>query len=193
MRRFHFLTHPEVALDPATPITQWTLSARGLDRLRRSLAGPCLGGITAIHSSTERKATDTAEKVATHFALTYGRHPDLGENDRSSTGYLPRDEFERTADRFFREPGQSIRGWARAIDEQARIVGAVRRIAGETDTGGSTLIISHGAVGALLMADLLSEPISRRFDQPGDGGGNWFAFDALNWRLLGGWRAMEGA
>ena len=190
MRRVHFLTHPEVALDPAVPITDWPLSVRGLNRLRRSLAGPCFHKVAAIHSSTERKATDTAEVVAGHLSLIYGRHPDLGENDRSSTGYLPREEFERTADRFFAEPAKSIRGWARAIDEQARIVAAVRRIATGAGADGSTLIVAHGAVGALLMADLLGEPISRKFDQPGDGGGNWFVLDGEAWTLQQGWRSI---
>ena len=191
MRRLHFLTHPEVALDPALPITDWPLSPQGLDRLRRSLAGPCFHGVTAIRSSTERKATDAAEMVAARLGLTYECHPDLGENDRSSTGYLPRAEFERTADRFFAEPLTRIRGWARAIDEQARIVGAVRRLVGEAEVDGTTLIVSHGAVGALLMANLLGEPISRALDQPGDGGGNWFALDGEAWTLEHGWREIE--
>ena len=194
--RFHFLTHPEVIQDTAVPVTAWPLSARGATRLRAALDGPCFTDITAIHCSTERKAGDAAGMVAGHLGLPVTHHGDLGENDRSSTGYLPPTEFEATADRFFAEPDKSARGWARAIDEQARIVGAIQRISRESNSqsvdgvDGTTLIIAHGAVGALLMADLLDEPISRRLDQPGGGGGNWFAFRADAWRLLEGWRVM---
>jgi broad specificity phosphatase PhoE len=129
--------------------------------------------------------------VAGHLGLPVTHHGDLGENDRSSTGYLPPTAFEATADRFFAEPDKSASGWARAIDEQTRIVAAIRRIVTASSFDGTMLIIAHGAVGALLMADLLNEPISRRLDQPGGGGGNWFAFRADTWRLLHQWRVMD--
>ena len=38
-------------------------------------------------------------------------------------------------------------------------------------------VVAHGGVGALLIVRLLGQPISRRFDQPAAGGGNFFAFD----------------
>jgi broad specificity phosphatase PhoE len=189
--RFHFLTHPEVVIDPEVAITHWPLSERGLERLSVGLAGPCFQNIGALHTSTERKAIDTARSISAHLALPYMEHGDLGENDRSSTGYLPREEFENVADRFFAEPNMNVRGWARAIDEQSRIVDAVRRIASESNHDQTTLIVSHGAVGALLMAALSKEPISRRYDQPGEGGGNWFSLDAENWTLTESWRSIE--
>ncbi len=190
MRRVHFLTHPDVVIDPSVPITDWPLAKRGRERLARALTGPCFDGVTEIHASRERKATDAADMAALHLNLPYRRHADLSENDRSSTGYLPREEFERTADRFFQYPDESTRGWTPARDEQARIIAAVRRIAALNGTTGTILIISHGAVGALLLANLASAPISRSFDQPGDGGGNWFAFDVEAWSLIHGWRAV---
>lgn len=36
------------------------------------------------------------------------------ENDRSSTGFLPPEEFEVVADAFFAQPGVSVRGWETA-------------------------------------------------------------------------------
>jgi hypothetical protein len=57
---------------------------------------------------------------------------DLGENDRSATGFLPPEEFERVADEFFGSPEKSARGWERAGDAQVRIVRAVEGIA-QTD------------------------------------------------------------
>ena len=107
---------------------------------------------------------------------------DLGENDRSATGFLPPAEFEQMADAFFANPGESVRGWERAVDAQARIVAAVREVAAEEDGTGDILVSAHGAVGALLRGSLLGAPISRALDQPG--GGCWFALEVSRWRLL---------
>jgi broad specificity phosphatase PhoE len=84
---------------------------------------------------------------------------ELGENDRSATGFLPPEEFERVADQFFANPETSIRGWERAIDAQTRIVRAVERI----ESKGPTAIVSHGAVGTLLYCHLAGKPIDRRW------------------------------
>ena len=101
---------------------------------------------------------------------------ELHENDRSATGYLPPEQFEAVADRFFAEPETSVLGWERAVDAQARIVACVRGIVERDATAGDIVIAAHGGVGALLLAHLLGEPISRRLDQPGSGGGNFFAW-----------------
>lgn len=163
-----------MVIDPAIPITDWRLSGRGRERIRAGLVQPWLSSVTAVWSSTERKALDTAEILAVHLGLEVRIKADLGENDRSSTGYLPRVEFEKTADAFFADPDRSVRGWAPARVEQGRIVAAcddVRRL----DQNGTPMIVSHGAVGALLLAHLLKRPISRDLDQPDNGGGNWFS------------------
>jgi broad specificity phosphatase PhoE len=191
LRRVHFLTHPEVVIDASVTITDWPLSERGLARLRQAFPGPCFQSIGAIHSSTERKAADTARVVAGHLELSHAEHADLGENGRSSTGYLPREESECVADQFFAEPNKSARGWERAIDEQRRIVGAMRHVLQESSVDSTILIVAHGPVGALLMANLLGEAISRQLDQPGNGGGNWFAFDSDGWRIIEGWRSID--
>lgn len=189
-RTVRFITHPNVAIDPAVPIADWPLSARGRERMARACALPWVAGLSALYASAERKARDGAEVLAAATGLPVRVRDDLGENDRSATGYLPPAEFEATADRFFAEPEASVRGWARAVDEQRRIVGAVDAILGETT--GDVAIVSHGAVGALLLADLLGEPVSRRFDQPGTGGGNLFAFDAATGQVVHGWQPIDG-
>ena len=131
-RPFYFITHPEVTIQPDVPIPEWPLSRRGRARMQRGLAQPWVRDITSIYASTERKAVEAAQILAAHLALPFQSIPALGENDRSSTGYLPRAEFERVADAFFAQPAQSVRGWERAIDAQSRIVGAVRAL-GDAD------------------------------------------------------------
>ncbi len=129
--------------------------------------------MTSLWSSAERKALDTAEILSERLELAVQIRADLGENDRSSTGYLPMEEFDRTADLFFADPDSSVRGWTPARLEQTRIVKAVSAVAG-LDPSGVPLVVSHGAVGALLLAHLAGRPISRSFDQPRNLGGNWF-------------------
>jgi broad specificity phosphatase PhoE len=151
-----------------------------------------VAGIGSLFSSAERKARDTAAVLAAHLGLPVTVIESLGENDRAATGYLPREEFERVADAFFARPGESVRGWERALDAQARIVAAVEEVLARAPASGDVAIIAHGGVGALLLCHLRREPISRRADQPGGGGGNVFRFDAATRQVLQGWRDVAG-
>jgi broad specificity phosphatase PhoE len=189
----HFITHPEVTIDPAIAVRDWPLSPNGRRRMQLTLDQPWVTGIRAIFSSAERKALDAAGILAEHLRVSPVIIDDLGENDRSATGYLPKAEFEAVADRFFARPEDSVRGWERAIDAQRRIIGAVQRAIAGAPSGGDVAIVSHGGVGALLLCHLKNVPISRTEDQPGNGGGHVFSFGAASRRLLSGWRRIEDA
>ena len=182
--RLVFVTHPEVAIDPAVPVPRWRLNERGTARMRAFADGPVLAGTAEVWASTEAKAIEGAGIVAARFGLPVMVDEDLGENDRSATGYLPPPEFEATADAFFAHPHKSVRGWERAIDAQARVVGAVERIM--AGAAGPVTIVAHGAVGALLLCKLMDVPISRTHDQPG--AGSYYVVEDR--RLLHGWRAI---
>lgn len=187
----HFITHPDVVIDPAVPIPDWPLSERGRARMQAALSAPWVPAIRAIHCSTERKAIDGAEILAAHLGVPFATHGDLGENDRSATGFLPRAEFEATADLFFAHPTQSIRGWERAVDAQARVVAAVDRLLAVPPEG-DVAIVAHGGVGALLLCALLGEEISRTRDQPQTAAGGFrFAFDAASRQVLHAWERID--
>ncbi len=193
MTLVHFITHPDVVIDPAVAIPDWPLSARGRGRMMASLAQPWVAGIGSVHCSTERKAIDGAEILGAHLRLPFATHADLGENDRSATGYLPRAEFEATADLFFAHPTRSIRGWERAIDAQARIVAAMDRLLALPHPPGDVAIVAHGGVGALLLCALLGEPVSRARDQPPTAqGGFRFTFEAVSRRVVTMWERIDG-
>jgi broad specificity phosphatase PhoE len=176
MRPLYFITHPNVVISRDVPVPRWPLSDLGKQRMRAGLHQPWVRDVTAIYCSTEQKAIDGAEILAQHLSLGFSRIEDLGENDRSATGFLAPDEFERVADEFFRTSDKSIRGWERAVDAQSRIVVAVNTLASEDKTSGAIAIVSHGAVGTLLYCHLAGEPIDRRRDQPPNGGGNYYRF-----------------
>ena len=174
------------------PVPRWPLSELGKQRMRAGLRQPWIREVTSVYCSTEQKAIDGAEILATHLSLPVHQVEHLGENDRSATGFLPPDEFERVADEFFATPEKSVRGWERALDAQARIVRAVEQIALKDKTGGAIAIVSHGAVGTLLYCHLAGEAIARRWDQPPNSGGNYYRFTLSPRAAHGWWRPIDG-
>jgi broad specificity phosphatase PhoE len=191
VRTFYLITHPNVVISRDVPVPRWPLSELGKQRMRASLKQPWVRDVTAIYCSTEQKAIDGAEILAQHLSLGFSRIEELGENDRSATGFLPPAEFERVADEFFGSPDKSIRGWERAVDAQSRMVHAVEEIAARDKTSGAIAIVSHGAVGTLLYCHLAGESIDRRRDQPPNGGGNFYSFTLAPPAVHSWWRAID--
>jgi broad specificity phosphatase PhoE len=187
----HFITHPEVSIDAAVPVPDWPLSPVGSRRMQAAMRQPWLAAVRSVFCSAERKAMDAAAIVANHLGLRRIVVEALGENDRSATGYLPKSEFEAVADAFFAQPDDSVRAWERARDAQRRIVDAVERAISMSVADGDIAIVSHGGVGTLFLCHLKGVAISRSEDQPGEGGGNFFSFDAADRHLLSEWRPIE--
>ena len=192
-RDFYFLTHPDVVVDPALPVPSWPLSARGRERMQRLLTSEWVRTLGAIWCSEEQKAIDAAEIMAGGLGLSFRRRAELGENDRSATGYLPKTEFEAVADQFFARPTESVRGWERAVDAQARIVRAVEQVVAATPGTAPVCLVSHGGVGALLLCQLKRVPISRREDQPAGAGGNYFRWQMPDRVVVHEWRSIDPA
>jgi broad specificity phosphatase PhoE len=188
-----FITHPDVAIDPSVPVPDWPLNARGRARMQAMAASPWARGVRHIFSSSERKAREAAQLLADGLGLPgYSVIDGLGENDRSATGYLVKQEFEATVDAFFAQPQTSVRGWEPAADAQERIVRAVEQIISQASDDGDVAIIGHGGTGTLLYCHLAGLSISRRHEQPATNGGNWFAFDGVSRKLLRmGWRSID--
>jgi broad specificity phosphatase PhoE len=188
-----FVTHPEVVIDPLVPVPEWPLNAVGRARME-AFAERLVGrNVTAVYASAERKAMDGAEIVANRLGLPYRLDEALGENDRSATGYIAPPEFWEVVGEFFGRPHESVRGWERAIDAQARIVGAVGRIARDDETSGDILVVSHGGVGALLTAYLQNVEIGRESRPPHPGGGCRLVVGRAPFTLKEDWRTIEEA
>jgi broad specificity phosphatase PhoE len=184
-----YLTHPQVEVDPTIAVPLWGLSRVGRGRLQSLIKTGWLGGTTQVISSAERKAVETAQTIAAALGADFEIRETMHENDRSATGFLPSPEFEVVADAFFAYPDQSIRGWERAVDAQARIVREVEAVlTGQQE--GDILFVGHGAVGTLLFCHYAGLPIARAHDQP-NGGGNYFTMTKANRKPLHAWRPME--
>jgi broad specificity phosphatase PhoE len=186
-----YLTHPQVRIDPAVPVPLWGLSEQGRARAERLARAAWMRRFGRIVASEEVKAREAAEVLGAALGLPVEVRPGLHENDRSATGYLPRDEFEAVADAFFAHPDESVRGWETARVAQARILGALREAVAAAP-GVPTLFVGHGAVGTLLKCALAGRPIARREDQP-EGGGCHLGFALAPEALLWDWRPMEEA
>jgi broad specificity phosphatase PhoE len=155
---------------------------------RRTL--PSRMGTKTIISSAETKALETAYPLTDALGCELLIRINMHENDRSSTGFLPPDDFETVADQFFAHPDMSVRGWETATAAQARIVEEVTECL-RIPSDGDLLFVGHGGVGTLLFCYLSDRPISRKFDQGAGGGGCYFEFSDQQRMPMHRWQPME--
>ena len=141
-------------------------------------------------SSAETKAIETATPLARALGCQLDIREAMHENDRSATGFLPPEEFESVADRFFARPADSVRGWETAIAAQDRIVREVGDCLSRCASG-DVLFVGHGGVGTLLFCHLSGLPISRDYDQGPGGGGCYFEFAGPLGRPKARWQPLE--
>jgi broad specificity phosphatase PhoE len=151
------------------------------------LEQPWLTAVGRIVSSDETKAIETARLVAEHLELPLEIRRGIGENDRSSLGFVPKAEFEALANAFFAQPEQSIRGWERAVDAQRRIAQGLADLLAPTER--DVLVVGHGGVGTLWFCFLNGLAIDRRHDQPAQG--HYFSVNLQTLRAEHGWRPID--
>lgn len=185
-----YLTHPQVEIERARPVPLWRLSGEGRARVEAILDRPWLQSVKRILCSDETKAVEAAAIIGAHLGVAVEVDREMGENDRSSTGFLEPPAFEAAADRFFAEPDQSWNGWERAVDAADRIERAVRRALSGHAASSPALLVGHGGVGTLLRCRIAGTAIARSYDQP-QGGGNVFSFDLAAGKVTSDWTAME--
>lgn len=183
-----YVTHPEVAIDPESPVERWGLNPIGMTRVRALLEQPWVADVGRLVSSDEVKAVQTAEIIAEHLSLEVEVRAGIGENDRSSTGYLPPEEFDTAVDRFFAQPEASASGWERAVDAQQRVVAGLADLF-DASPAVDTVVVGHGGVGTLLYCWLTDRAIARRHDQPGQG--HYFTVDTTTRAVLHPWRRID--
>ncbi|MBL0371833.1 histidine phosphatase family protein [Rhizobium sp. KVB221] len=186
-----YITHPQVLIDPAVPVPKWGLSVLGRARAEKASTQPWVRRLARIISSDETKAIETAEILAHAAGIEVETVDDMGENDRSATGFLVPDEFEKAANWFFANPQESFHGWERAIDAQTRIVAAVSHVLADHDPALPIAFVGHGGVGTLLKCHLAGLPIARVHDQPPGSGGFLYAFRLTDRSLLTDWAPID--
>lgn len=189
-----YVTHPQVVQDPTIPVPRWGLSPMGKSRAERFANHPLAARATRIVSSRETKALELAAILAAVSGAPVESGENFGENDRSSTGYVGSERFERLADAFFGDPDISAEGWETARAAQHRIVSAFEAALSGHDPTRPLVFTGHGAVGTLLECHLGGRRISRDDDQRrigAKGGGNVFVLRLADRALLTDWVPME--
>jgi broad specificity phosphatase PhoE len=158
-----YLSHPEVKIDPQRAVSDWEISEQGRRRLIAASKRGWPGRGWRLIASPEVKAQQTAEFLSNAFALPLHTHPDMGEVDRSATGYLPYDAHEALADALFAQPAIGPQGWESAQAASQRITKAFQEVLAEVSD--NMIFVGHGAVGSFLWCALTKTPISRAADQ----------------------------
>jgi broad specificity phosphatase PhoE len=184
-----YISHPQVEMDPAIPVPQWSLSTRGRERAKGFASATLVKGLKSLVASHEVKAQETAAILGEALGVPVIHAEGFGEIDRSVPGYVPAEKFEELANLCFARPEESAEGWERAVDAQARIVAAFERVLASHD-GQPIGFVGHGGVGTLLKSFLGKRQISRAGDQP-LGGGNAYMVRLSDRLLLGDWMPFE--
>lgn len=190
MSNLYFVTHSEVEIDKDIPIDKWHLSKKGKERFRMFLRQPWLSSIDVIYGSSEQKALDGAEIVSSYLNKPVNMVSDIGEFDRSSTGYQPSDVFMENVKLFFGSPDISVLGWETAKHTQDRTISAIEKMV-TGNKNKNILVVAHGGVGSVYLAHLLKEPINFMLNQPGNGGGNYFVVDLESNKIIRGWHPID--
>lgn len=195
MQQIIFLSHPEVIVDPSTPVPDWGLSEKGRSRMISFCQSRAvLANFTTVFTSCEKKAVDCGQIAHEIWSVPHVEIASLGEIDRSATGYLPPAEHSAVGREAFEHPDQSVRGWEPAVVAQRRIISALEQVCNDPRAQmGDILIVSHGGVGLLLLCHLLAEPITRRRVMQNPGGGCYYTIDFRTRLVLTLWQDMDGA
>lgn len=191
MNKLYFVTHTEVVIDKNVLIEKWPLSEKGIEHFNLIKNQSWVDSIKNIFCSTEQKALDGAKIISDYLKKTITPIDTIGEFDRTSTGFMPFEIFMENVKLFFASPNTSVLGWETAQHTQDRVVKALKEIMANNYEG-DILIVSHGGVGALLLAYLFNEPISFKWNQPENGGGNYFVVDMDSQKVIQTWKSIGG-
>ncbi|MCB9422840.1 MAG: histidine phosphatase family protein [Ardenticatenaceae bacterium] len=151
-RKFLFIRHAAVAVDPAVPAREWSLSSDGRSRTRSLAPQLTPYDLTRIITSDESKARETGQIIAETLGLPWQSAPNLHEHNRQGAPFFTSKEaFETAVARFFDNPDTLVFGNETANQTFARFDTAVRHLLAvyPNDT---LAIVTHGTVLTLFLA-----------------------------------------
>lgn len=167
MGRLVLVRHSMPEIEPDKPASAWRLGEIGRRRAEELAARLRDFSPEMIWSSSEPKAEETAEVIAGTFGAALKVMDGLEEHHRGNVPYLPNEEFERTVERSFYNPGRLVLGTETADQARDRMAGSIITVleAGHTDS----IVVTHGTVIALYVASVADiRPIClwRRLELP---------------------------
>ncbi|HEY7093335.1 MAG TPA: histidine phosphatase family protein [Ktedonobacterales bacterium] len=147
-RRLLLIRHAAPLILQDAPAREWPLSEEGRQACEAFAGRLAKYRMTAIISSAETKARETAAILATRLGLTPGVDADLNEHRRDNVPYLGRPVFEAAIRRLFAEPDTLVFGQESATQAYTRFAGAVERALAAYPTE-DVALLTHGTVMTL--------------------------------------------
>ncbi len=151
MRKLILIKHSAPLVRPAVPPEQWRLSAEGKARCVALADAVRPHFPTRVFSSTEVKAQETGDLLATALGVARATAPGLHEHDRSNVPHLPTREFVSLMALFFSRPTERVLGRESAAEALERFSAAVAAVV-PRDAEENVAVVSHGTVIALFLA-----------------------------------------
>ncbi|RWZ55200.1 histidine phosphatase family protein [Halobacillus fulvus] len=154
MRKIILIKHAMSRVSSDIASNQWMLTEegkKGADQLAIKLKS---FDFDTIFSSDEPKATETAgivaERLGKETIITKGLH----EQERESNRVIyPREEWKALMKRFFDEPDTLVFGDETAREAKERFRDAVEKVLDHSVAEKDVVIVAHGVVLSLLIAD----------------------------------------
>jgi broad specificity phosphatase PhoE len=140
---------PDIKRD--VPAAEWHLSSEGERRARTFADRVSFTDATTVFSSCEPKALETAQAIAAKLNLVVEAVPGLHEHERPVAQMLSREAFDQNIRDLFARPGERVFGAETANQARRRFTAALMRLV--TRTGGDVLVVSHGTVITLFVAE----------------------------------------
>lgn len=150
------LRHGAPEIEAGVASTHWRLSDAGRDAARRTAERLRAFDVVAIVSSQEPKARETADIVARASSRPVFELAALREHARKTAGHLDRETFARSVANLFEHPDERVFGEETAAQALKRFRGAISEIL-RAHASGDLVVVSHGTVIALFVADLTGE------------------------------------
>jgi len=150
-RQLVLVKHAVPVLDASRPAREWQLGAEG-EGQARALAMALRRFLPfRLATSTEPKATRTAEIVAGELGIERTVIEGLREIDRPALPIMPRDEHERFNARLFQQFDDPVIGAESARAALDRFAWAIRDVVAQ-DSVQNIVVVTHGTVIALFAA-----------------------------------------
>jgi broad specificity phosphatase PhoE len=150
MPQLILVKHAKPLVDPTKSSELWRLSDEGRAGAQKLADALATCNVSIVISSTEPKAIETAQILATALHIPTEPHDDLHEHDRSTVPHMRSGEFISHVELFFRRPGERVLGRESADEALQRFERAVEDVvANHPET--NIAIVTHGTVIALFV------------------------------------------
>jgi broad specificity phosphatase PhoE len=150
MRQVILVKHASPMVVPGKSSDQWPLSSAGKEAAGRLVDKLTGYGATAVVSSTEPKAAETARIVAEGLDLPAETYAGLHEHERRTVPHLKTSDFLSLMAQVFRRKEEVVLGEESAAAALTRFRKALEGVCAR-HAEGNLIIVAHGTVIALFL------------------------------------------